>query len=414
MIFIYSKEDNPRIQYVVDFIFKEVLKVDFKLTSDFSSFNSHKGIKVLYTHNSNETKEVISIPKYSQNFSEDYILSKPPILGNGFGAKLFPVHKEGFTLDFDLFASIFYLLSRQEEYLDTTRDEHQRYRSQDSIAYQHKFHRIPLIDFWIDELRKIINQTYKTEIKPPFFTFQATYDIDMAWAYSNKGILRSIVSIISLTLNRDWKTLKDLPLYWKKQLKDPFFTFDQLERLNSSNTRQKDMYFFLCGQWSKYDKNSSLNSPDFKELISSIAKVYPIGIHPSYKSFGDFSKLQKEKSYLEKTSYQKVIRSRQHFLRLKLPDTYQSLIKTGIKEDYSMGFADEIGFRASTAHSFFWYDMSKDSVSSLKIYPFQVMDVSLFKYLNYSIEEAQIEVSQILKWIQSFGGTFSTLWHNSS
>ena len=79
-----------------------------------------------------------------------------------------------------------------------------------------------------------------------------------------------------------------------------------------------------------------------------------------------------------------------------------------------MGFADEIGFRASTAHSFFWYDMSKDSVSSLKIYPFQVMDVSLFKYLNYSIEEAQIEVSQILKWIQSFGGTFSTLWHNSS
>ena len=87
MVFIYSKEDNQRIQYVVNFVFREVLQIDFKLTSDRSSFDSHKGIKVLYTHYSTETKEVISIPKYSQNFSKDYILNKPPILGNGFETK---------------------------------------------------------------------------------------------------------------------------------------------------------------------------------------------------------------------------------------------------------------------------------------------------------------------------------------
>ena len=85
-----------------------------------------------------------------------------------------------------------------------------------------------------------------------------------------------------------------------------------------------------------------------------------------------------------------------------------------IEEDYTLGYSDSIGFRASTARSFLWYDLQKERISSLRLYPFQVMDVSLFNYMQLNCQEAEKEISNILKMIKTYGGTFRTIWHNSS
>ena len=49
--------------------------------------------------------------------------------------------------------------------------------------------------------------------------------------------------------------------------------------------------------------------------------------------------------------------SRQHFLKINLPKTYQTLSELDIKEDYSMGYADHLGFRASVSSPFYFYNL---------------------------------------------------------
>ena len=79
-----------------------------------------------------------------------------------------------------------------------------------------------------------------------------------------------------------------------------------------------------------------------------------------------------------------------------------------------MGYADEIGFRASTALPFFWYDLENETITDLKIYSFQAMDVTLKEYLNLSPDDAFWALNKLKKAIQNVDGQLITLWHNSS
>ena len=55
------------------------------------------------------------------------------------------------------------------------------------------------------------------------------------------------------------------------------------------------------------------------------------------------------------------------------------LIDAGIAEDYSMGYPDEPGFRAGIARPYYFYDVAEDHQTNLKIFPFQVMDATLYQ-----------------------------------
>ena len=80
-------------------------------------------------------------------------------------------------------------------------------------------------------------------------------------------------------------------------------------------------------------------------------------MHPSYFSLKDAAILKKEKLRLENIINTPVTFSRQHYLRLSIPETYQNLIDLDIEEDYTMGYAKTVGFRASTCTPFYFYDL---------------------------------------------------------
>ena len=121
-----------------------------------------------------------------------------------------------------------------------------------------------------------------------------------------------------------------------------------------------------------------------------------------------------EKERLEKIVGKRITKSRQHFLKLRFPTTYQTALKAGITDDYTMGFASHAGFRAGTCTSFPFFDLEHNCQTNLLIHPFQIMDVTLKNYLNLQPDQAWQLIDRLLDEVKKVNGTFISLFHNES
>jgi hypothetical protein len=412
-LIFYTEKTSPRLDYVLSVFLKQLLGLDYHLTTNREDFEKSALPKINYSPTSISEKEVFFSPHsilFEKSIKFQSIKPQPCQNLSAF----FYTHAEKTDLPFDIFAFVFYLLSRYEEYLPFNEDVHRRFTASESLAFKYGFLQKPLINLWSLQFSKILSKKYpQLRFSSPKYKFQPTYDIDFAWSYQNKGFLRSLGGYARDISTMDFATLKERFLVQTKQQVDPFYTFDYLENLHQKY-QLSPIWFFLLGDYGEFDKNVPIKNKAFQNLIKSINSQYPTGIHPSYQSNSAVAILKKEKERLEKIAQKNVTQSRQHFLKLNLPETYQTLLKTGITDDYTMGYASQIGFRASIATPFFWYDLTSEKTTNLQIHPFQIMDVTLQQYLKLSPEQAFVQSVNLIKEIKSVGGTFVSLWHNSS
>ncbi|MFT4757274.1 MAG: hypothetical protein ACI91R_001927 [Vicingaceae bacterium] len=410
MLLVYVQKITPRNRYVFKTIFKSYLSVDYTLTSDIEKFKEYDRPKFSY----------LSRPIGDElNFISAGLLEQVGIAEQSLPSKLylntptiFPVRSE--TLPFDVFAATFYMLSRYEEYLPHMRDQYDRFMAKDSLAAKEGFLQVAIVDRWMILLKGVLQKQF-SELKFPErkYDYIPTLDIDNAYAYKHKGLLRTIGSLGKTLLTFDFSKLgaQFQVLFGVK--KDPFDTYDyQLALQRKFN--YKAIYFILIGDYGLNDKNLSFENRYFKSLIKAISDYAYLGIHPSFGSNKQLSKLQVEINRLKDIIKTDVKRSRQHFLKLSLPETYRNLLEADIEEDYTMGFASELGFRAGTCTPYPFYDLDGEVECKLTVFPFHVMEATLKYYLNLSPEQAIFQSKQIIDEVKAVEGTFISLWHNES
>jgi hypothetical protein len=411
MILVYTSNITPRVRYIFNFILNDILNIDIKLTSDRKKFEESENIRINYSDLNID--RAYKIKPHTLLF-EPGIINQQIEVSEWKGTKMFFQTDTELTIPFDLFAASFFLLTRYEEYLSTQKDKHGRFPAEESLAYMKDFLEEPLIDQWAFLLAGTLKDYYPA-IKFPGrkYKYIPTIDVDIAYAYKYKGLVRSTGAIakdmLQLKLKENLFRIKVL----LGLAGDPYDTYEYLERLHLENS-SNPVFFFLVGKYGKFDKNHSIRNYEYRTLIRGIAEKFEVGIHPSYASNNDFHAMQHEIENFSQLLGKRIEKSRQHFLKLSIPETYRKLIKLGIAEDYTMGYASKPGFRASTCTPFFFYDLENEEQTSLRIFSFQAMDATLNQYSQLNQEEAVGRIQKLVNAVKKVNGTFITLWHNES
>jgi len=304
------------------------------------------------------------------------------------------------------------LVTRYEEYLETYTDKFGRFNPEYSLAYQNGFLEKPIINEWVVILKNALHKIYPYLLfsgQP--FNYLTTIDVDVAYAHKNRGLIRNALSAGKLVINMNFKELTEKFQIWFGIKPDPFDIYDNMDEILQTD-RRKVLWFFQVGKYGKLDKNQSVKNKKYRSLIRNLAHNFKIGLHPSFQSNKNINLLKNEIATLSKIINKPVKYSRHHYLVLKFPETYQNLIKFGILEDYTLGYPSHPGFRAGICNPFYFFDLSTNKKTNLRIFPFQVMDNMMLTYLKYSPHEAMDKLEQIINEVKKYKGLFISIWHN--
>ncbi len=407
MLLVYTHKITPRLTYAFKHISLRILNVPVSFTTTVEEFIAHDSMKISYA------KQPLSNELFvrSNELLFEQGLSDLDIHVQDWGTtKCFFSTSDKSSLPFDIFAATFYLLSRYEEYLPHVKDAYGRFLATESLAFNEGFLHQPVVDIWAYKFKEILQAQFPDfEFPLRTYNIQPVIDVPMAFYFKEKGIMRTIGG----TLN-DLFTLKIKRFYQRYQSltgleRDPYDTFKWIVT-KQKNFPTKFIVFFLIGEYSTYDKNININKKKFVSLIKSVGDYCKIGLKVSYLALEDFSMLKKEKLKMEATTNYPLEASRHSFSKLNLPESYRNLIELEIKQDFTMGYINHMGFRAGTCTPFQFYDLDFEVQTPLQVNPFHCVDYALLK--RQSLLDKKEDLQRLIESIKEVNGTFTPVFHN--
>jgi hypothetical protein len=407
---IYSKNQGPRLRYLLDFIFGEAFGTTYRLTDRPEELETYNGCRIAYTPE--RLEGAFHIPD-SGLLHETGVRELEPDTGMAGDMKvLFPAAAEG-EHPFDVCSAVFYMISRYEEYLPFKADRYGRFDAGASLACREGFLDEPIVDVWLKDLRERIMAFFPGQhLREAGSAFIPTIDVDHPFAVLYKNRVKVLAGNVRARFRSrsEWKQRKEI---LQGRARDPFDTFDDIEWLHASR-KLVPRVFYLCAGPSRHDSSLSPRHGAFRDLVLKTTRYAATGIHPSFHSHKDTGVLEREMEILAGITGERPLASRQHYLKFRLPRTYRDLIEKGIREDYSMGFASAAGFRSGTSRPYHFYDMGLETGTALRVYPLQIMDRTLKDYMGLSPEEAFRTIRRIVDGVAQYGGTLVSLWHNEA
>jgi hypothetical protein len=366
MILIHTPVVKPRIIYVFRHFFQYRLGQEVSFTSDVSAFVAHSGPKMSYG----------DVPLGNEFFiaangllAEQGVNSVDISVFQWEGMPAFFATSAKSQLPFDFFAASFYLMSRYEEYMPYVPDDLGRFKVEQSLAHNHNFLDLPLIDMWFE--RFVAAWTDFFEL-PPFTqqvsTTELVVEIPQLYAYKYKTLFRSFFEgLYDFGRLRFAKTFDRLMVILRFR-EDPLIgLIEQMEAFRS--TAVSFRFFALYAALGIHDKSLSVFSKKHQQELKSLSDYAPTAPLASFESTQKTQKLVQDISRFSGLIHRPIKAIRQHKLVLRFPDTYRTYASLGIKHDYSMQYPNVPGFRASTAHPFRFYDLGEEQQTPLTIHP---------------------------------------------
>jgi hypothetical protein len=407
MLLVYTHKITPRVRYAFKHICTRVLGIPVSFTTIIEEFIAHDSMKMSYA------KQPLS--------NEIFVRSHELLFEQGLDdveihvqdwqdTKCFFSTNDRSNLPYDIFAASFYLLSRYEEYLPHVKDNYGRFTASESLAFQNDFLQQPVVDIWAYKFKAIL-QFHFTNFEFPKrqYSIQPVIDVPMAYYYKQKGLIRTLGGTLSDLFRFKLKDfyLRYLVLVGFKR--DPYDTFKWIIK-KQKKSKFKFVVFFLIGDYSTYDKNINVNKKQFVSLIKSVADYCKVGLKVSYFGLENSQILKKEKNKMEAIINYNLEASRHSFSKLNLPKSYRNLIELEVKQDFTMGYINHLGFRAGTCTPFQFYDLDYEIQTPLQVNSFHCIDFALLK--RQSLLDKKEELQRLMYQVHKVNGTFTPVFHN--
>ena len=160
--------------------------------------------------------------------------------------------------------------------------------------------------------------------------------------------------------------------------------------------------------------------PPVRALLRRVhERGHDIGLHATYQTFRSAEATQEEFAALVAECEALGIDRRpnavrQHYLRFDVPQTWLDHDTSGIDYDYSLGFAETVGFRSGTCREHPTFDLPGHRALHVRERPLTVMDVTLFDYMALGLDVAAARAEAIVERCRQHRGEAVLLYHNST
>lgn len=409
MLLVYTHKITPRVSYVFKHICLRILGIQVSFTTTVEEFIAHDSLKMSYAKQplGNELFVRCHELLFEQGLSDLDIH-----VHNWKHTKGFFQTNERSALPFDIFAATFYLLSRYEEYLPHVKDEYGRYLGTESLAYKNNFLNQPVVDIWAYFFQESLQAQFpEYEFKGRDYIIQPIIDVPMAFCYRQKGLLRTFGGTLNDLYRLRLRKFYQRYMVLSRFQRDPYDTFKWIVT-KQKQTPQKFLVFFLIGDYSTYDKNININRKEFVSLIKYVSDYCNVGLKVSYFALDSLEILKKEKQKMESIVNHELTASRNSFSKLNLPESYRNLIELEVKQDFTMGYINLLGFRAGTCTPFQFYDLDYEVQTPLQINPFHLFDSALLR--RSSLLDKKEELQRLIAEVKKVNGIFAPVFHNHS
>lgn len=407
-IHIYSRLVSPRLKYTCDLVFRDLMGVDCEIITNSEEVYTKEFV---INYSSQESIGLQILP--SKLLFQKRIFDTSPKVGEIDDMKTI-FHNGHQEIGFDVLSAVFFMVSRYEEYLPHKTDQHDRFDPAESIAFKNNFLEEPIVNIWVKFLKdKLIKKYPKLKFDTRSYSYINTIDVDYSYAFLEKGLIRTGGAMLRDFFTGKWDVFSKRLSALTGNQKDPFDTFDYVLELHKKHDLES-VFFFHVGDYDVNDKSIPIESYKQQSLIKKVNDYASIGVHPSYASHLDQTKVEIEIQRLAKVVHQPITQSRNHFIKFSLPHSYRQLIELGIERDYTMGYASHMGFRAGICNPFYFYDLDYDEPTNLKVYPFYLMEATIKYYFQQDFNQAPPYFKDYIDKVKAHNGTFVSLWHNDS
>jgi len=377
MVLIFVNKNTARKEYMIKHMFKRILQLEFEITTDLSAFIAHAGAKLSYGKKPlGEELFIWAHDLLGHTGIDDYEIDVTqwndlPVFFQGTNKSHLP---------FDVFAASFYLITRYEEYLPQVKDELGRYSPKASLAMNSGFLEMPLIDLWSQRLGDLLVERFDITLsRKRNHHNHLLIDTPSIFKYKLRGPLEFAQQFFSQLSHR---RLRDLITNLAVNLglkKDPYDQYDALiQNVKQSESSVKVTYFFHLGNYSEQDKGVSHKHRCYQELIKHIADYVKVGIR--YTLDARLTDIKKQSKRFEQITNRTARHSIAALGKISIPKHYKKLVDLEHAVDHSMGYEDQPGFRASTAHPFYFYDLDYEVQTPLLVNPYAIHYKSIEKY----------------------------------
>lgn len=331
-------------------------------------------------------------------------------------------------LGIDIFGSAFFCLTRYEEYVDGSLDQHGRFPAKSSIAFREAYLCRPIINEYIELLWWSIKSLCPhLRRKKRTFRVIPTHDVDRPFGTAFLSEYQKLHMLIGDIVKRRnfklfFRNLKNIiKIYRYGYNADDDNTFARIMDISERYNLKSIFFFMTAAGLSTYDGNYDIRRKEIVSLMKEIInRGHRIGIHPSYESYRNREIIADNVALLrcvmrESGLSEDIIEGRQHWLRWKAPDTWRYYCDAGIKCDMTLSFADHIGFRCGICYEYRTFDIIKRKSLDLIEYPLIVMDCSGLaeKYMNLTGDDMVSKCISLKNACRKYNGNFVILWHNT-